>query len=352
VSTSQVKRIHPAELETFHAHLAMLVESGLPLPEGIRQAAKEARDPQFKEALARVSKRLEEGNTLSEAMAEEKDVFSADYTALIKVGEQSGDLIPALGLALEQEFFHRNLHQRLLRSILYPGLVFVAVSAAYFVLIIVSYPLMLDLLRHTKGAPPAETAGVYHLFTWAQHYGVIIIIALVLILVMFRQQEARRWLHQFWLNLPLLRNVLLPRFLASFSMGMAIALRAGIPMAEALLLVAKITQNLALKSKLETAAGRAAEGAKLTEALAPLEVFPPLYLATLATGEEAGALTDSLSGLAQMYRDETEAKAKIFLQGLDYVLIFGVGAWTGGILVAFYHLYIKLVMSIDSMTIW
>jgi type IV pilus assembly protein PilC len=350
MSAPKGKGLATAELELFHAQFKMLLDTGLPLPEGIRRAAREARDPGFKDALDRVAKRLDEGATLAAALEAEPDFFSPDFIALLRVGEHGGELGPALRLALEQEFFQRGLSSRIRRALLYPALVFGAVTAAYSVLIVVVYPLLLDLFRATRGVPPAESAGIYGLFRWFGHYGIIVGAGLALVLIMARQQDARRQLDQLWLNLPIYRRLLLSRFLASFSQGLAIALRAGIPLAEALGLLGKITANLALRERVEAAAARAGEGAKLSEAMDPL--FPPLYRATVATAEDAGALPESLAGLAEMYRDEAESGARLFVQGLDLALILGLGTWTGFLLTAYYHLYLRMLMSIDSMTIW
>ncbi len=343
------KRISGVQLEAFHARMLLLLESGMPLPDGIRKLAGEVRDPQFRLTLTTMAEGLAGGETLSEAMTKDKRKrFPPDYVALIRVGEAGDDLAHALELALEQETFQRNFRDRLKRALLYPGLVFVMVAAAYLTTLIMSYPLFLDVLEATGAKASWITNVAPHVYKIA----IAAAAGLVLLALISMAPGPKRALHQALLRAPLLGSVLVARFLASFSQGLSIMLQAGVPLADALELLAKVTANRSLAAQMETAATQAREGETLESVLARIELVPELYVATVGAGAEAGVLPDSLAGLAEMYREETEYSAKTFLQLLDTAMVVGLGGWVGLMLVGFFDLYVNLVMSIDYLTVW
>ena len=96
---NETKKIKNPELEAFHEHLAMLLDTGLPLPEGIRRFAGEARDSKFRDSLERIADGLKDGQSLAEAMEGEERFFPADYLSIIRVGEKGGALLDSLQLA-------------------------------------------------------------------------------------------------------------------------------------------------------------------------------------------------------------------------------------------------------------
>ncbi len=84
--------LNQVEFESFHQRIMLLLDTGQPLPEGIRRFARHIRNPSFKRTLDRVALGLSAGENLSDALAAEKGRFPPGWVALVRIGEKGGDL--------------------------------------------------------------------------------------------------------------------------------------------------------------------------------------------------------------------------------------------------------------------
>ncbi len=352
MSDRGLKRLDNLELEFFHEQMVMLLDTGLPLPEGIRRFARDIRKPEFRQALDRLASGLDEGENFSEALAKDKRFFPLDYVALIKVGEQGGNLLKALSLAIEQERFQRNFRDRLKNTLIYPFLVFILVCATYSITIWFSYPVIFDSFQ-AAGIPIPWISGItYALFTKTGQYSPVLAALFLAMFFILRTRKVRLLIHAVFLKVPLLGKVLAERFIASFSEAMAILLKGGVSYPESFGLLAKVTANPSLASDLEKAAASAEQGVSFTDILSSMAIFPNLYIAAAASGEQSGILPDSLFNLAKLYRSETEFHSGLFLQTLDVVMILLLGIWVGGLLTAMYLMYFRFYEVIDCTLQW
>jgi type II secretory pathway component PulF len=349
---SQPKRLDRLELEFFHEQTALLLNAGLPLPQGIRRFSRDIRNPRFRQSLNRLAQGLEQGESLAQAMEQEERFFPPAYVALIRVGEQGGDLVRSLDLAMEQERFQADFRSRLKNSLFYPLLVLVLVCATYSIAIWKSYPVFLELYERVGAQVPLMSRWAYGLFTWTGRHGAVAAGLFLAIILILRWRPVRLYIHGLWLKVPLLGRVLKERFITCFSAGLAVLLEAGIPIGDSLGLLAGVSGNRRLSSDLERAAASAREGASLETTLSSVGVFPDLYKAAALTGEKSGMLPNTLSGLARMYRSETEYHTRLFLQVLDVGVILLVGIWSAALLIAMYRMYWHLTSCFDSVRIW
>ena len=82
----------------------------------------------------------------------------------------------------------------------------------------------------------------------------------------------------------------------------------GITIIDALRAAEDVVGNTALKAGLQHAGRRIEQGARLSEAFAGVELFPPLVTRMLRVGESTGALDQALSNVSYFYeRDVREA---------------------------------------------
>jgi len=346
------KILNHMELEFFHEQMAMLLEAGLPLPRGIRRFSKKIKDSKFRDSLSRLARGLEQGETLSEAMVKEERFFPPEYVSLIQVGERGGNLIEALALALEQERFQKKFRDSLRAAVIYPFLVLVTAIVTYSIIVAFSYPVFMDI-HQAAGAPlPRVSQALYSIFDFLGRYWMAVALIFLALIFMVRRHDVTMLIHRLWLVLPLLGDALVSRFVASFSEGLSILLRGGIPAAESIGLLAGVTANLSLRAGLEKMAASLHQGEKLEIALSAIGVFPELYLAVVAGGEESGNLPDSLSELARMYTRETQYRSRMFLMIVDWIMIISSGILITLLLIGLFSIYFNFVNIIDPSLIW
>ena len=132
------------------------------------------------------------------------------------------------------------------------------------------------------------------------------------------QKEARRQR-----SFSFLRRVA-PQDLSLFTRQLATLARAGLPLEEALLAVSQQTEKPRVQSIVLGVRARVMEGHTLADGFAEFpRVFPEIYRATVAAGEQAGHLDDVLERLAE-YTETRELIRQKVLAALLYPIVLTV----------------------------
>ena len=112
---------------------ATLARRGLPLAQGIAELSRDA-PRKHRKVLERLAQRLQEGRSLSEAMAEEWRVFPPVYVSLVRAGERSGTVDRVLARMEESEGIWHKTYADVSVKLIYPVAVgmFVVLATAFW----------------------------------------------------------------------------------------------------------------------------------------------------------------------------------------------------------------------------
>jgi general secretion pathway protein F len=141
-----------------------------------------------------------------------------------------------------------------------------------------------------------------------------------LAVVEVQQQEARRQTRS-----PLFRRRISAVDLALITRQFATLIRSGLPVEEALQTLSRQTEKPRLKSMLMAVRARVMEGHALATALEDFpHVFPDLYRATVAAGEQSGYLDAVLERLADYTESRQTLHQKTMLALIYPMIVMGV----------------------------
>ena len=145
---------------------------------------------------------------------------------------------------------------------------------------------------------------------------------------------------------PLTHKVALARFATTF----ASLLSAGVPVIEALDIVAANSGNQIVANALIGAQDGVREGKSLSGTLAQYPVMPTMVTQMIETGEESGALDEMLDKVATFYDNEVNATVDSLTSILEPLIILFMGACIGAIVISLYlpmFDYVKLVQKLQ-----
>lgn len=123
------------------------------------------------------------------------------------------------------------------------------------------------------------------------------------------------------LRIPVMGPVLLKATLARFARTLAMCLRAGVPMDQALRVVSGATSNRYISLSLVEMRDRLGKGESLFAASRRAGIFTPLVLQMILTGEETGRLDEMLDEAADFYEREVTYGVKMLSDYLEPLLI-------------------------------
>jgi type IV pilus assembly protein PilC len=304
------------DLISFCFHMQQIARANAPLLDGLKDLISSTENSRFRDLLALVADDLEGGKLLSEALAAHPDVFDRVFTALIRAAEKS-DQMETVFARLETRLKQQDeLQTEFTRLLIYPSLAASAVFAAAGVLLFYLTPKLALLVSSLNMPMPAATRTLISFAELARTHLVwllplLLLTAMGLFLALRHSPQLARRMDGFWLKLPILGTTLRKHILARVSGLLALLLQSGVGLLDALQACADSAGNRVIQLKLIATAQQIAAGEGVTNSLRRQELFPPLVLRMVHTGEANGALAESFENVAWFFeRDSRETIAR------------------------------------------
>jgi type IV pilus assembly protein PilC len=145
------------ELITFCFHLSQLLRAGVNIIEALTDLRDTVDNPGFRQVVAGLIEDIEGGLRLSEALANHPYIFDGVFVALVRAGEQSGQLNEVLDELAENLKWQDEMASQAQRALIYPAIVLVVVVAVIFVLMIFLVPQLAVTFKSLVPKLPRET---------------------------------------------------------------------------------------------------------------------------------------------------------------------------------------------------
>jgi type II secretory pathway component PulF len=332
--------------EPIAQHLGELVESELPLPDGLRALGAELRDKRERAALMQLAEEIEAGRSLDEALATQGDRFPAHLRGLIVAGLRTGRLAEVLGGFVGEGDLGATIRRRLWLSLLYPALL--ALTALAFVGVLSAYGAsdIGPVLRDFGINLPGLSLDLLSVVETIGRVGPWLILGIwlaalagwVLGRLLFTPTERRLFLHR----LPLIGPIWRDTALADFCRLLAWLLDAQVPLGEALTLAGGGVRDPVLADACRSAASGIERGQPLSEAVGAHPAFPPGLAPLLRWAESlrSPAQVARLAGAIFEARARAGARfAAIFVAVLVVVaVLWGMLIFVGAVIWPMMHL--------------
>ncbi len=304
------KNLSGSELTLVTRQLASLVNSGLPLDESLKAAAKQHRKAHVKETLLHVRGKVLEGLSLAQALGDNPKAFDDMYRALVRAGESAGYLGPVLERLADYTETSQHTRQKLKGAMIYP-FVLLAVSVLVISLLMAFVvPELIGIFEHSQRELPLLTRILVSSSHFITSYGLFCLVGLIGFAVAckyyLRVPARRRKWHGILLNMPVVGGVIVQSDSSRFAGTLSMLVGSGVPLLEALRIAGQVLSNLVMKDACEGVVSAVKEGSSLHRALDQAEIFPPLLVQMAASGEANGELDKQLDHAARNQERELE----------------------------------------------
>lgn len=327
------------ELPAFFFQLEHLQRAGIPLLDSLADLRDSTPDGEFRARLSDLLAALHGGCSLSQAMAEQPDLFDALTLHLIRAGEASGQLEEIFGRLATTLRWHAELARQTRSLMLYPAFSAVMITLAAAFLLGYVLPQLGDFLQRSGLDLPWQTRALLGLSDWVRQYWPVLLLLppaafATLQAVRARSPHLQETLDalrlQLWLAGPLWRKLILARFASTF----ALLYGAGLSVLECLMHCRDSAGNRVFARELDTIRLRVEAGDTLTRSFQLSPWFPPLVIRMLKIGEGSGALDQALLHVSELY--EHDARDTLFRMQrlLEPVLTLVLGLFLGWIMLA------------------
>ncbi len=318
--------------------LASLVQSGLPLDEVLAAAARQSRKQAIKTVVLQIRSRVLEGLSLAQAMSELPKVFDNLYRAMIKAGESSGYLGPVLDQLADYTERSQETKQKLKSAMIYP-LVMVVVAVAVVTLLMVKVvPQLTGLFERNKQDLPFITEVLIGSSNFLVNYGIFLLFGLIalwiLVVKVLQEPERKKAWHRMQLKLPVMGEFILQAETARYASTLGLLAASGVPLLEGLKIASQVLTNTSMRAASVEVATSVQEGMALNKALDQAEVFPPLLVQMVASGEANGKLDEQLIHVAKNQERELNFSVDALMGLLEPAMILFMAVVVGFIVMA------------------
>jgi type IV pilus assembly protein PilC len=330
-TAARSRSISRTELITFCFHLSQLLKAGVNIIEALTDLRDTVDNPGFRQVIASLLEDIEGGLKLSEAMAQHNYCFDNVFVALVRAGEQSGQLTEVLDELSENLKWQDEMASQAKKAMVYPAIVLVVIVGVIFVLMTVLVPQLAATFKQLVPKLPPETAVLIFLSDifvrwWYLLLGVPLGLGVLAWFVAKTNEGVQRTLDEAALRLPVLGELRQKIILARFSTFFALLYKAGISVLECIHICEKIVGNRVMEEGLQRVGRSISEGQGISQAFVATKLFPPLVLRMLRVGESTGALDAALLNVSYFYnRQVREGISKMqTLLGPATTIVLGV----------------------------
>ncbi len=309
----------------FSRQMYTLNKAGVPILRAFSGLQASATKPAMVDMLKDIRSSLDQGRELSVAMARHSEVFGAFYISMIRVGEMTGRLTEVFLRLNEHLEFERDVRERIKQAMRYPIFVMIAMAVAIVILNIFVIPVFAKVFAGFNAELPLITRGLLGFSAWMLTWWPVLLAGVVgaaaLLRAYLRTPEGRyRWDAR-KIKLPIVGDIVLKATLARFARSFALSSQSGVPLVQALTVVAQTVDNAFIGSRIEQMRDGIERGESISRCAAATGVFTPVVLQMIAVGEETGELDSLLFEIADMYERETDYNIKGLSAAIEPILL-------------------------------
>lgn len=322
-------QVSPVDLLMFSRQLNTLLRAGVPILRALMGLQETATSDKMKSTLADVRHSLESGIALSMSLAQHPRVFDNFYIALVRVGEMTGRLDEVFLRLFHHQEFEMFMRQQVKAALRYPSFVVSAMIAAIGVINVMVIPAFATVFQQAGATLPLATRILLATSRFTIDYGGFIVLGVIGAVTLLRTWIATpagrlRW-DGWMLRLPVAGKIVRKAMLARFARSFSLSLKSGVPISQALSVVAQTVDNQHIARRIDGMRENVERGESVLRAAAVTGIFTPVVLQMIAVGEETGAIDELLEEVSELYNNEVQYELKTLSSQLEPILIVFLG---------------------------
>jgi type IV pilus assembly protein PilC len=346
------KKVKLKELAVFSRQFATMVNSGLPILRALAILSDQTENPELQRVLGVVRTDVEQGASLSGAMVKHPKVFNDLFVAMVKSGETGGsldDVLLRLADMIENEV---KLRGKIKSAMTYPVAVVALVVLIMSAMLLFVVPQFQSIYAGLGGSLPLPTRVLLTVSNIFKKLWYIILIGSLVGRFFFKRWKktpsGRAAVDRGKLRVPIFGPLFQKVALSRFASTLAMLLKSGVPILQALEIVSETVNNRVVAIAIEDVQQSVREGESMAKPLSSHAVFPPMVVQMLAVGEETGQVDTMLEKVASFYDAEVEAQVDALTSLIEPLLIAVIGGCVGAAVIALYMPMFNIIKLIPS----
>ncbi len=323
------ERVTSEEVIVFTRQLATLLGAGIPLVGSLNSLIEQTTNLTFKKVISQIKESVNEGNTLTNSLADHPKLFSNIYVNMIRAGEASGSLDVVLMRLSDFGEKQEHLKGRIKAALIYPVFMAIIGIGILFVLIAYIVPNITQVFLDMDRVLPLPTRLLIQLSDFLKIFWWVILLLCVGLYVAFNFFIKSSYGRELWdlvkLKVPIIGPVAQKIILARFASTLGSLLESSVALIASMNIVNTIVNNTQVGKVIEDMIEEVRKGKSMSASLAASPWFPPMFVQMVSVGEQSGELEVMLKKVAEAYEREVETAIIGMTSLIEPVMIAGMG---------------------------
>ena len=341
------------DMAVFCRQFSSITRAGVAIIETLNMLAESTENKKMQKAIYAVRADVEKGESFADSLAQHPKVFPELLVQMVRAGEASGSLETAMEHMAIQ--FEKSAKTQALvkKAMIYPVVVaFVAVAVVITMLVFV-IPRYMDMFEQLDAELPAITLAVVGLSNFIQNKWFFIILSLFAMVFAVRTyaktNSGRHVFGGLQLKMPAFKNFVVKSACSQMSRTLSTLLTAGVPLIEAVDIVADTMTNIWFKEALKESVEHIMIGVPLSQPLQTSGLFPPMVYHMVRIGEESGSMEEMLNKLADYYEEEVEMAVQALMAAMEPMIIIVLACIVGFLIAAVMAPMVSMYSALDNL---
>jgi len=339
--------VNAKDVAFFSRQMAIMMKSGVPIVSALEIIGSGHKNPRMRKLVDSIRTDIEGGSSLHEAISKHPVQFDELYRNLVRAGESAGVLETVLDTIATYKENMEALKGKIKKALFYPAMVVVVAILVSTILLIFVVPQFEEVFKSFGAELPAFTqmivaASRFMVSYWWVMLAVVLGSLFGFIYAYKRSPKMQHTVDRLILKVPVIGQIMNNSAIARFARTTAVTFKAGVPLVEALGIVAGATGNKVYEEAVLRMRDDVSVGYPVNMAMKQVNIFPHMVVQMTGIGEEAGALDTMLFKVAEYYEQEVNNAVDALSSLLEPMIMVFIGTIVGGMVIGMYLPIFKL----------
>ncbi|MCC4612417.1 type II secretion system F family protein [Xanthomonas campestris] len=341
------KKVGAKDIAFFSRQMATMMKSGVPIVGSLEIIGEGHKNPRMRKMVGQIRTDIEGGSSLHEAISKHPVQFDELYRNLVRAGEGAGVLETVLDTVANYKENIEALKGKIKKALFYPAMVVAVALIVSAILLIFVVPQFEEVFKGFGAELPAFTQLIVGASRFMVSYWwvLLFVVAGAVIGFIYTYKRSPRMQHgmdRLILKVPVIGQIMHNSAIARFARTTAVTFKAGVPLVEALGIVAGATGNKVYEEAVLRMRDDVSVGYPVNMAMKQVNLFPHMVIQMTAIGEEAGALDAMLFKVAEYFEQEVNNAVDALSSLLEPMIMVFIGTIVGGMVIGMYLPIFKL----------
>lgn len=296
------------ELAFILTQLSTYLKAGISLIDSVRILEKQSVKANQRRIFSNIGYELVKGESFSNALESQGNVFPKLFINMTKTAEMTGDLPSVLDDMADYYTTIDKTRKQTVSAMAYPTIIFIFSIAVITFILTYVIPTFVEMFSSNNATLPAITQTVISVSNFLRTKGLILVLIIAIILVIYSLlfkyvKSFRKMMQSLYMRLPIVKNVVIYKEVAMFTKTFASLLNHDVFITDSMEILSNITTNEVYSDIIKESLDNLAKGARISDAFKGKWAFPVVAYEMLVTGENTGRLPVMMNHVAAYYDD-------------------------------------------------